>query len=80
MDGDGLTGGCGDLQLSDEGCVLRGNVGVVEMVVVEADFPDGDAARVLRERGQLRKIFRGGLVRFLRMNAGGCINLWVQMS
>ena len=48
---DGLAGGGGDLHLGDEGGLLDGDVGVVEVVVVEADLADGDAAGVCGEGG-----------------------------
>ena len=51
MDEDGLARGGGDLHLGDEGGLLDGDVGVVEVVVVEADLADGDAAWVGGEGG-----------------------------
>ena len=56
VDDDGLAGSGGDPELGDEGGVLGGDVGVVEVVVVEADLADGDAARVCGER---RRVFAG---------------------
>ena len=52
--------------------MLGWDVGVVEVVVVEADFADGDAARVLREFFEFGEVFRGGLVGFLGVDAGCC--------
>jgi len=43
VDEDGLADGGGDGHLRDEGGLLRGDVGVVGVVVVEADLADGDA-------------------------------------
>ena len=47
----GLRSGGGDLHLGDEGCLLDGGSGVVEVVVVEADLADGDATGVGGEGG-----------------------------
>ncbi len=53
VDEDGLASGCGDPELGDEGGVLDVRQRIVDVVVVEADFADGDAARVRREGRQL---------------------------
>jgi hypothetical protein len=47
VDEDGLAGGGGDAELGDEGGLLDGDGGVFEVVVVEADLADGDAAFLL---------------------------------
>jgi len=77
VDGDGLACGGGDLELGDEGGVLGRYVRVVEVVVVEADFADGDAAWILCEYGEFFEVFGGGLVGFLWMDAGGGEDLGV---
>ena len=51
VDDDGLAGGSRDFHLGDEGLVLDGDVGVFEVVVVEADFADGEAFGVFDEGG-----------------------------
>ncbi len=51
VDEDGLAEGGGDLHLGDEGGLLDGGQGVVEVVVVEADLAYGDAAGVGGEGG-----------------------------
>ncbi len=55
MQEDGFAGGGGDLHLGAEGGLLGGDVGVVEVVVVEADLADGDAAWVSGELGRLAR-------------------------
>ena len=77
VDRDGLACGGGDLELGDEGGVLRGDIGVVEVVVVEADFADGDAAWVGGKFFQFGEVFGGGLVGFLGVDAGGGVDLGV---
>ena len=51
MDEDGLAGGGGDAELGDEGGLLDVGSRVFDVVVVEADFADGDAAGVGGEGG-----------------------------
>ena len=75
MDEDGLAGRGRDVELGDEGGLLGGDVGVFDVVVVEADFADGDAARIGGERREFGERFRGGPVRLLRMNADGRVRL-----
>lgn len=43
VDDDGLAGLGGDVHLGGEGELLGGDVGIFEVVVIEADFADGDA-------------------------------------
>jgi hypothetical protein len=51
VDDDGLAGLRGDVHLSAEGQLLGSDVGVVGVVVVEADLADGDASWVGGEVG-----------------------------
>ena len=51
VDEDGLAGGSGDAELGEEGGVLDVGRGIFDVVVVEADLADGDAARVGGEGG-----------------------------
>ncbi len=71
VDGDGLARAGGDVHLGDEGGLLNLGVGVVEVVVIEADLANGDAAGVAGEGCELGEGVGGGLVRLLRVNAGG---------
>ncbi len=70
MQEDGFAGGGGDPHLGAEGGLLGGDVGVVEVVVVEADLADGDAPWICGEFGQFGEGFGGGLVGLLRVDAG----------
>lgn len=69
MDGDGLVKFRGDPHLREEGRLLHVRVGVVEVVVVEANLTDGDAAWVRGELFEAGKGFGCGLVRLLRVDA-----------
>lgn len=71
MDEDGFAGGGGNAHLGDEGLLLDVDRGVVEVVVVEANFADGDALRVLRKLSELGEGFGVGLVGLLGVDAGG---------
>ena len=51
VDEDGLAGGGGDAELGEEGGLLDVGSGVFDVVVVEADLADGDAAGVGGEGG-----------------------------
>ena len=53
MDRDGLACVRSNLHLRDEGGLLDGNLGILEMVVVEPDLADGEAARIGCEFGEL---------------------------
>ena len=77
VDGDRLARRGSNLHLRDEAACCVGNR-VFEVVVVEADLADGEAARVGGERRKFCEILGGGLVRFLRMDAGGGANLRVR--
>src|SRR5260370_1346777 len=65
------VGGGGNLHLRDEGGLLDGDLGIVEVVVVEADLADGEAAWVGCEFGKFGQSFGSSATRLLRMNAGG---------
>jgi hypothetical protein len=71
VDGDGLACGSGDLHLRNEGGLLDRDFGVFEVVVVEADLADSEAARIGCEFGQLGERVGRGSVGLLRMNARG---------
>ena len=57
-------------------CLLDRNLGIVEVVVVEADLADRDAAWVGGEAGQLVQGFGGGAGGLLRMDAGAGVDRW----
>ena len=57
MDRDRLARRRSNLHLRDERGLLRRDVRVVEMVVVEPDFTNGEAARIPHQRLKLCKIF-----------------------
>ena len=77
VDEDGFAGGGGDLHLGDEGLLLDCGQGIVEVVVVETDFADGDAAGIGGEGGDFGEVFWGGLVGFLGMDAGAGVDVGV---
>ena len=55
----GLRAAAAMLELGDEGGLLGGDVGVFDVVVVEADFADGDAAGVARRGRRVGRGLRG---------------------
>ena len=69
VDEDGFACGGGDGHLGDEGGLLDVWEGVVEMVVVEANLTDGDAAWVGGEGGEPGEGFGGGAGGLLRVDA-----------
>ena len=71
VDDDGLAELSGDLHLGEEGLLLDGDVGVFEVVVVEADLAYCDAAGVGGEAGELGEGLGGGVVGLLRVDSGG---------
>ena len=77
VDQDGLACGCGNLHLRDESCLLGGDVGVLEVVVVEANLAKGDALFVADQYLEFCEVFWCGLLRFLWMDAGAGVDVWV---
>ena len=84
VDDDGFAGFGGDVHLRGEGQLLGGDVGVFEVVVVEADLAYGDAFGVCGETGYLGEVGFGGVVGLLGVDAcagvyagvvraGGCV-------
>ena len=71
VDDDGLACGGGDFHLGDEGLLAgcRG-CGVFDVVVVEADLADGDAAGVGGEGGEFFEGFGGGAGGLLGVDSG----------
>ena len=71
VEDDGLPGGGGELHLGDEGGVLAGGEGALEVVVVEADLAAGDDERVSEEVGDLGEGCVVGEVGVAGVDAGG---------
>ena len=69
MDKDGFAGRCGKVELGDEGGLLCGDVGIVNVIVVEAYLAAGNSARVGGEDGELGECFRRRGERFLRVDS-----------
>ena len=68
---DGFAGGGGELQLGEEGTFLHVWVGVLDVVVVEADLADGDRERVGEETGEFFEGLGGGMGGLVGVDAGG---------
>lgn len=80
VDEDGFAEVGGDLHLCDEGRLLEGDGGVVEVVVVEADLADGEAEGVGGEAAEGGEVLGGGLVGLLGVDAdagvdAGCLGM-----
>src|SRR6185312_6245042 len=75
----GLAGLGGDRHLRGKCGLLCRNIGIVQVVVVEADLANGNTARVGNECPQARKVFLRSLVCFLRMDAGSREDLRMQV-
>ena len=75
MDRDGLADLGGGGELGDEGGLLDVYIGVAGVVIVETDLADREAERVARKLAQLAEGFGRGAVCFLRMDAGGGVEL-----
>ena len=73
----GLAGDGGKLHLGDEGGLLGGDVGVVDVVVVEADLAEGDAFFLCDQGREFGEVFGRGLVGFLRVDAGAGVDVGV---
>ena len=58
-----------ELHLGDEGLLLDGDLGIVEVVVVEADLADGNASFMGGQSGQFFKGFEGRAGGLLRMDS-----------
>ena len=74
VDQDGFAKFGGQAHLGDEGQLLRGNPGVVEVVVVQADLANRDASRIERKAGQPAQGFAGGAGGLLGMNPNACVD------
>ena len=73
---DGLARGGGDLHLGEEGLFLDVGGGVFEVVVIEADLADGDAAGVGGEGREFFQGFGGGAGSFLGVDSGAGVEGW----
>ena len=71
VNGDGFAHAGGDPQLGEEGGFLDFGVGVVEVIVVQADLADGETAWMLGKFFELSQGFWSSPMGFLRMDAGG---------
>jgi len=80
VDDDGLADLGGDLHLSVEGLMLDGDIGVFEVVVVEADLPDGDAAGVGGEAAELGEGLGGSVVGLLGVDSGAGVDLRLMVA
>lgn len=69
VDEDWFPGLCGDVKLGEEGLLLDIGCGVIDVVVVQADLADGDTARIGCERAHAGESVRGGVCRFLGVDA-----------
>jgi len=76
VDDDGLARGGGDVRLGGEGELLCGDVGVLDVVVVEANLADGDAEGVGGKGGDFLESVLGGLRGFRGMDSGGGEDAW----
>src|ERR1039458_3381495 len=74
VDEDGLAGEGGNAELGEEGGALNVGGGVFDVVVVEADFADGDRAGVGGESGELGEGLRSGGGCLLGMDSGAGVD------
>jgi hypothetical protein len=68
------------VHLGDEGLLLDCRLGVVEVVVVEADFADGDATWIGGEGFEFRQGFVGCAGGLLRVNSDAGVEGWLVVT